>query len=349
MKKLLLLLLTSALFFGCKKDITDTGKQITKVAFGSCTYQFIPDKKIFRLIADENPDLFIYGGDNIYGDFFALAPGTPEYMEGCYKQLFESPDFMYLRDRVPILPIWDDHDFGQNDGTVNNPVKKEAKQIFFERWNIPANSPRANRPDGGIYDSYMYGDDAHRVQIILMDWRWNHTNYKVGGPIGAISGYDTIMDPNATFLGADQWAWLKEQFLKPAKLRLILASTQFCASKNGSENWAVFPLEKQKMFDLIKETQVNDLIFMSGDVHYGDLNMIQQPGMYPIYDVTSSGITHNEASASPSDYRVADPMVERNYGMIDIDWDANTVTLNVKSHSGVAKISKTLNLDDLKF
>ena len=123
MKRSLLLLLASALFFGCQDDNPNFGKPVTKVAFGSCSYQFIPDKKIYRRIADENPDLFIFGGDDIYGDFFALAPGTPEYIQGAYKQLFESPDFMYFRDRVPILPTWDDHDYGENDGTVNNPVR----------------------------------------------------------------------------------------------------------------------------------------------------------------------------------------------------------------------------------
>jgi hypothetical protein len=43
------------------------------------------------------------------------------------------------------------------------------------------------------------------------------------------------------------------------------------------------------------------------------------------------------------------PPVERNYGMIDIDWAANTVTLNVKNYRGEVKISKTLNIGDLKF
>lgn len=350
MKRSLLLLLASALFFGCQNKNPDFGKPVTKVAFGSCSYQFIPDKKIYRRIADEKPDLFVFGGDDIYGDFFALAPGTPEYIQGAYKQLFESPDFMYFRDRVPILPTWDDHDYGENDGTITNPVRTEARRLFLQNWNIPASAPRANRPDGGIYDAVMYGDEAHRLQIILLDWRWNHSPYKESGVGGAISGYDTIMNPNATLLGAEQWAWLKTELQKPAKLRLIMSSTQFCASYNEGENWAVFPLEKQKMFDLIEETQANGIVFLSGDVHFGDLSLEQPEGFYPIYDVTSSGLTHNDSKAYPNTNRViARPPVERNYGMIDIDWAANTVTFNVKNYRGEVKISQTLNLADLTF
>jgi hypothetical protein len=41
--------------------------------------------------------------------------------------------------------------------------------------------------------------------------------------------------------------------------------------------------------------------------------------------------------------------VERNYGMIDIDWANNSATFNVKDYRGEVKISQTLNFDDLKF
>lgn len=45
------------------------------------------------------------------------------------------------------------------DGTSNNPVKADAKDLFFKFWNIQETDP-PYRPDGGIYGSYYFNDDA---------------------------------------------------------------------------------------------------------------------------------------------------------------------------------------------
>lgn len=368
MKKLFTLLAASILMFGCTKNSSNTNstpEPLSRIAFGSCCAQYIGDKKIFDRMLELNPQLYIAGGDNIYGDFFALLPGTKEYIDGAYRQLAGSTSFRNFRSKIPeILPIWDDHDTGENDGVVNNPVKEIAKDLFFKFWEIPADAPRHNRPDGGIYDSKYYGDDNHRVQIILLDLRWNHSPYKTAGAGAALSGYDTIMDPNATILGATQWTWLEEELKKPAKVRIIMSSLQFNSLYGGGENWAILPLEKQKMYDLIKSTNANGVFFLSGDVHFSELTKTQPTGWYPIYDVTSSGITHHEdkVSALNNSIRVGNGYQYVNFGFIDIDWNASPVSIkfqvfgntigsgpNGTLTSADAKISHTVTLDELKF
>lgn len=368
MKKIFILLLPLIMFFGCKKD-NGTGNsseiQLSRISFGSCCAQFNNDMKIYGRILELNPQIYIAGGDNIYGDFFALAPGTKEYIELSYEKLGSNGYFSDLRSRVlDVLPIWDDHDTGENDGTSNNPVKDIAKEAFFNFWQIPTDAPRHNRPDGGIYDVKYYGDDAHKVQIILLDLRYNHSPYKTQGAGAALSGYDTMMSPNATILGATQWQWLEQELLKPAKVRIIMSSLQFNSNYDGGENWSVLPLEKQKMIDLIKSTRANGVIFLSGDVHYAELTKTQPDGMYPIYDLTSSGITHRE-SVVPSrndNIRVGNAWNWMNFGFIDIDWNASPVSIKLQvfgntNGSGTedkltpadAKISHTVTLDELKF
>lgn len=370
MKKSSILLITATiLFFGCtkneNKNTHNDPEPLSRIAFGSCCAQYLTNMKIFDRILELNPQLYIAGGDNVYADFFALAPGTPEYIEGAYQQLAGRGYWSNFRSKIPeILPMWDDHDTGMNDGTSNNPVKGAAKQSFFKFWNIPADAPRRNRPDGGIYDSYYYGDDAHRVQIILMDLRWNHTPYKTEGAGAALSGYDTMMSPEATILGATQWAWLEGELKKPAKVRVILSTLQFNALYGGNENWAILPLEKQKMYDLIKSTGANGVFFVSGDIHFAELTKVQQTGLYPIYDLTASGITHHEdkVAALNNSIRVGNGWQYVNFGFIDIDWKASPVSIklqifgdtpgsgaNGKLVSADAKISHTVTLDELKF
>jgi alkaline phosphatase D len=367
MKKFITLFAAALFLFGCTKNEStnnNTVEPLSRIAFGSCCSQYLSDKKIFSRMLELNPQLYIAGGDNIYGDFFALAPGTRDYMEGAYRQLAGDQDWKKLRAKVPMIATWDDHDTGENDGTSNNPVKADAKDLFFKFWNIQETDPRHNRPDGGIYGSYYFNDDAHKVQIIMLDLRWNHTPYKAQGAGAALSGYDTMMSPDATILGATQWSWLEEELKKPAKVRIIMSSLQFNSNYDGGENWSVLPLERQKMYDLIKSTGANGVFFLSGDVHFAEFTKTQPAGMYPIYDFTSSGITHHEDKvASRNDnIRVGNGWQYVNFGFLTIDWNASPVTVKAQvfgntKGSGAngyltpddAKISHTVTLDELKF
>ena len=45
------------------------------------------------------------------------------------------------------------------------------------------------------------------------------------------------------------------------------------------------------MLGIIKKTKANGVIFLTGDVHYAEISKLEEPGLYPIYDVTASGIT----------------------------------------------------------
>ena len=115
MKKLFTLLVVSSFLFGCTKNTATNSeeKKISRIAFGSCSAQYMNSFEIYSRILELNPDLYIAGGDNIYGDFFALAPGTKEYIDICYNQLAHKGYFMNFRAKIPeILPIWDDHDTG---------------------------------------------------------------------------------------------------------------------------------------------------------------------------------------------------------------------------------------------
>lgn len=368
MKKFLIFFFAVVLLLGCSKnDKNNNPKEetLSRIAFASCCAQYLSDKKIFDRILELNPQLYVAGGDNIYGDFFALAPGTKEYMEGAYRQLAGDQYWKRIRAKVPMIAIWDDHDSGMNDATSSNPMKDIAKDLFFKFWNISESDPRHNRPDGAIYGSYYYNDDAHRVQIIMLDLRYTHSPYKDEGTLAALSGYDTMMSPDARMMSDTQWSWLEGELKKPAKVRIIMSSIQFNSLYiKGYENWAVLPLEKQRMYDLIKSTRAEGVFFISGDVHYAEMTKVDMPGLYPIYDVTSSGITHHEDKIPDTNLpiRVGKGWPFVNFGFIDIDWKASPVSVKLQifgntkgsGPEGVlttddAKISKTVTLDELKF
>ena len=71
------------------------------------------------------------------------------------------------------MGIWDDHDFGINNGGRGYVDKHASQQLFLDFLGEPASSPR--REQYGVYTSQVFdgvasdeGEDAPVVQIILL-------------------------------------------------------------------------------------------------------------------------------------------------------------------------------------
>jgi alkaline phosphatase D len=99
-----------------------------RIAFGSCAKQDKP-QPIWNAVLASDPDLFIFLGDNIYGDTRDMA-----VLRRKYAELAAQPGFVRLTERTPILATWDDHDYGENDAGVDYPFKDESRQIFCDFW-----------------------------------------------------------------------------------------------------------------------------------------------------------------------------------------------------------------------
>lgn len=318
--------------------VTDSIPLVTRIAFGSCSKES-QDQPILKVIANKQPDLFIYMGDNIYANTEDMTE-----MKGKYALLSCKDEFQYLMASQPVIATWDDHDYGDNDVGAEYPKKEESKQIFLEFWKEPVGSDRWAHP--GIYTSYYYGDSAHRVQIILLDMRtFRSAPKKEGGE------HVPDTDPSKTFLGTDQWNWLETELEKPAVIRMIGTSSQFASEENGDENWSNFPLEMDKMYNLLQNTQANGLFFISGDVHYAELSKRDAPGLYPIYDFTSSGLTHTDPIPDGNQYRIGSAYAGKNFGMIEINWStpSPTITYIIYNDEGNVVFNYSIILSDLHF
>jgi alkaline phosphatase D len=311
---------------------------ISRIAFGSCSKQN-KEQPILYEVVSKKPDLFIYLGDNIYGDTKDMR-----VLKEKYGILSCKPEFKKLINSCKVLATWDDHDFGQDDSGKDYPMKEESKKMFLDFWNDTKNIERQSHT--GIYTSYFYGDSAHLVQVILLDLRSFRT-----GLIGKDGKYQPNFDTTATLMGDTQWTWLKQELKKPAKVRVIGSSTQLCTEHNGWETWANFPLEQKRMFETIKETKANGVVFISGDVHYAELSKQQPEGMYPIYDMTASGITQVENHLAANKYRVGEGLIGRNFGMLEIDWNPTDPILYLKGFNvfGKEKIKGEVKLSTLQF
>ncbi len=320
----------------CERPFLETPPAlVTKIAFGSCSRENKVQPMLYT-IANTNPDLFIYLGDNVYCDTENM-----DEMRNEYTKLSCKNEFQQLIASTYTLATWDDHDYGENNSGNWYPMKESSKEIFLEFWNEPDTSTR--RDHLGIYHSVYFGDAQHRVQVILLDCRTFRT-----AQVEVNDDYIPDNSPDATMLGTAQWIWLEQELQKPAELRIICSSTQFGAEHNGMETWANYPLDHEKMFNLIQTTQANRVLFISGDTHYGDLSKVQKPGLYPVYDCTSSGLTEAEGPAD-NIYRIITGVDKINAGLITIDWAAQSLAIQLLGLNGNPFFTHTVPFTEIQF
>jgi alkaline phosphatase D len=322
----------------------DHAGELQRIMFGSCVLQFRA-QPIFTTIAEMNPDVFVFLGDNIYADTVNMR-----VMQRKYNRLASSPSFQQLLQSCTVLATWDDHDYGANDAGSNYPKKEESKRLFLDFWDEPSDSLRRRR--AGIYSAYTFGPDEHRVQIILLDTRTFRDPLVRGNPnpTDALGPYVPNPDPKATLLGEQQWRWLETQLRRPARIRIIASSIQVLPEFSGWEGWANFPFEKERLLDLIETNRIDGVIFITGDRHYAEISVLRRPGGYPLYEVTSSALNLKHPSGLTGDnpFRINGTYLRENFGEIRIHWHGEpSVVLNVRDVEGNVRIETRITLAEL--
>ena len=134
------------------------------IAFGSCNKQDLPQPLWDPIIANQ-PDVFIWGGDNIYAD-------TPDMdqMEQDYAIQKSNPGYQKLISSTPVLATWDDHDYGKNDAGIEWEYKEESQQKFLDFLDVPQNNERRKRE--GVYHSKVFNLENGSINVILLDTRY---------------------------------------------------------------------------------------------------------------------------------------------------------------------------------
>ncbi len=333
---------------------------LSKFAFGSCARQNQP-QPIWDAVVATEPQLFVFLGDNIYGDSEDM-----DVLRAKYQLLGNQPGYKKLKATCPILATWDDHDYGVNDGGAEYPKKRESQQVFLDFFGVPQDDVRRKRE--GVYSAQTFGPEGKRVQIILLDARYFRsplkTGYKPGEPGDGYRGkYIANTDPGATVLGEVQWRWLEQQLKVPAELRIIGSGVQVIADEHGSEIWGNFPLERKRLFALIKKTRANGVVFLSGDRHLSEIARLSPDHAlgvgYPLYDITSSSLNApsgnftkagNRFANEINSYRVGLTYFDTNFGSVQIDWDQPDplVRLQVRDEKGAVVLQQKVTVGQLK-
>ena len=280
-----------------------------KIGLGSCNNQNYPTPA-WDALEDENLNTFFFLGDNVYGD---IPSGELDYLKQSYD-LFGSVIPTWLK-KTELLVIWDDHDFGLNDGGASYKYKSQSQKLFNDFWNIPQADERRSRE--GIYFSASKLITNKKVLIIGLDTRYFRSDLIKKGDT-----YQANTAPTSTILGREQWNWLKDQLSQPHDVLILATSIQLLATNHRFEKWANFPHERAKLISMLEKLDSTVLI-VSGDRHRG--------GIYKrgnLIEITASSLNRGLPPYPETDeLLLGETHTVHNYGLIEFTNKNMTVVL----------------------
>lgn len=282
--------------------LTDIDR-LNRFSIGSCNKEY-KEQVLWDLIINDKPQLFIWGGDNVYGD----KEPNKDNLAKKYEIQNSNPLYSKLKSTTPIIGIWDDHDYGINDGGSENPKKDENKRLLLDFLNVPKTA--AVRSRDGVYQSYTIGSGDSEARFILLDNRYNLTQTEI--------------------LGENQWKWF-EKILKTstAKIHFIVGGLAIIGPKIiRSDQWANFPNERQKLINLLRKYNTPGVVFLTGDKHFSGVSQ-----NFGFVEIMSSGMTHTKKNfivRNALKLLYKRTFFKRSYATIDIEWDAKPLKLKLK-------------------
>lgn len=296
---------------------------LERIAFGSCA-KFGTPQPIWEAVQGFQPDLWIWMGDCYYGDSI-----DPDVLADKASKQKAVRGYADLRENCPVIGVWDDHDYGMNNGGIEYPAKEVSQKAFLDFLDEPLDSDR--RSQKGVYWSYEYGEGSRKVQVILLDVRYFR---------------DSPRGLNPDMLGDAQWAWLEECLDdSDAAVHFIVSGIQVLQEDHRYEKWANFPASRKRLLNLAEEKAKGLVVFLSGDRHIGELAQLEYGiSRKRLTEVTSSSLTHSWTtfSGEPNRHRLGEVYSENNFGTIELDWEKRELALSLREVEG--RVVRSVNL-----
>ena len=325
---------------------------ISKILVASCNDEEL-DSPALAQIAKEDADLFLMIGDNVYGDRDGrdYANNQPELEElrESFADLAARPEFQAVRAKFPMMVAWDDHDYGLNDGGKHFAFRQYAELIHETFWGL-GDDEVGQYP--GTYYARSFGPEGQRVQVIMLDTRFFRSDLTPTDEYNKPGKERYMPAPEGSYqdmLGSAQWTWLQNRLQDPADIRFIVSSIQVMPTVHGWESWDKLPAERERLFELIRESGEGGVVFLTGDRHTAFI--YEEDGLLPYEanELTASSL--NVAFAKESEEmdprQVGAAYPPENYGEVDIDWEGRTISLLVKDVEGQTVRENTIAFSDI--
>ena len=283
-----------------------------KIAMGSCAYvsetaydrpgePYGGDYQIFEKMADAQPDMMLWLGDNTY--LREVDWSSRSGIIHRYSHTRQLPEMQRLLAACPNYAIWDDHDFGPNDANGSWIHKQLSLDIFKLFW---ANNGYGMPEFEGTTGAFRFND----IDFFLLDNRYHRSSERLK---------DSCV---REMLGQAQIDWLINALKHSnASFKIVAVGSQVLNSEALYENYAQFPCERQQLLDRIAAEGIKNVVFTTGDRHHSEISKIEHRGIV-MHDITASPLTSkqgNNRDGENNRNRVAGSLVlQRNYTTLEV-------------------------------
>ena len=278
----------------CRTALPPDSRQPVRFAFFSCQDYTAGFFNAHTLIADEDIDFVVNLGDYIYAEaYYDPVGGLPggvrndpigfsatlEQYRAKYALYRTDPRLRRMHSRFPMISIWDDHEVQDNYAGDAGPTgglspelaytearRDAAYRAFFESMpTYGAKGPRSNR----IYRGLRFG---RTVDLVMLDQRQYRADQPCGDPqVGPVC--DDIDQPR-NFLGRRQMNFVKKRLANSPAAWKVLANQVMVmptiypgGDYIGFDSWQGYPRERRELLEHIKRKKVEDVVFVTGDIH----------------------------------------------------------------------------------
>ena len=257
--------------------VNDTAYDRPGAAYGQGT-------EILNSMNSKPSDFMLWLGDNTYtreADYGSISGLNYRYQHTRADKNLQP--FLASRNHYAI---WDDHDYGNNDGCKTYPLKETTLALFKSYWG----NKTYGQNNQGVYSQFSFSD----ADFFLLDDRFFRD----------FQFMDDSMFPNKTQLGEEQLQWLFNNLTQSrAIFKFIAVGGQFLNENTDKESYNFFKKERERIINFIVTQKINGVIFLTGDRHHTELlknTKVEATLGYSLYDLTSSAISSRASDISKS-------------------------------------------------
>ena len=292
-----------------------------KVAIASCLNDKFDkeQKKAAKAIYKLQPDYIFLIGDNVYADSESInSESSPEELEKRYIETRERLALYRNYQLIPTLMIWDDHDYGKNNGDKNYKYKKQSLENF-KNFSLNENPEISEKGYGAGFHLKLREKD-----FFFLDNRF-------------------FRDDKYHF-GKAQETWL---FQKLGKNPILISGDQFFGSYHPFESFSrEHPINFKNFISKLEALNISPL-FISGDRHLSELQLIRL-AKSKFIEITSSPLHSHLATSLKYKNPNRIKSIEGTYNFCITDFNSNLKTSQKQSKNGNSELNysiKFYNLD----
>lgn len=257
--------------------------------------------KIWDVLARRNPEYILMIGDNVYADRSARGnplSSSPESIWNRYVEVRTTLPFYFQQKLTPVHALWDDHDFGVNDGNETFPIKDASKEIFDAFYAQSLNDETYFK-GFGVGGLLSLGD----FNLYFMDGRSFRAPNKDG-----------------RHLGGEQHQWLMKSLKDESQPSFIIKGDQFFGGYHSYESYEGNQPADFSTFVTELKALGTPFIFLSGDRHMSEIMQFPRSlfGL-PSFEITSSPMHARvfDQTQPRNPWRVVSTERKVNFTMID--------------------------------